>query len=117
QLTIREKIVLNPDDNVFLYYLNYEIQNNQVEVIAASSRIENLVHDEEVFEMVVKGPEKMKAVARVYSARKPQHASMVTADKANEIKWEWDESSNTILLHYFHDSDQEVKIQVRWEND
>ncbi|HLU22270.1 MAG TPA: hypothetical protein VKZ77_07280 [Bacillaceae bacterium] len=117
QLTIREKIVLNPDDNVFLYDLNYERQNNQVEVIAASSRIENLVHDEEGFEMVVKGPEKMKAVARVYSARKPQHASMVTADKANEIKWEWDEPSNTILLHYLHDSDQEVKIQVRWKND
>src|SRR5690606_30527720 len=112
-----EKIVLNPDVNVFLYDLIYERQNNKVELIAASSRIENLVHDEKVFEMYLKGPEKIKAVAGVYSARKPQHASMVTADKENEIKLEWDEPSNTILLHYFHDSDQEVKIQVRWKND
>ncbi|OAS82683.1 hypothetical protein [Metabacillus litoralis] len=113
-LKVLHHIQLKPDENTLLYDLDYKQTVQEVKVIAASSRIEELNQNENGFEMIVRGPEKMKAVARLYCLRKPNEAKLVIGNKSEDISWEWHEQSQTILLNYIHSSTEITKLVVKW---
>lgn len=114
QLQVKKQVVVHPDENALLFDLNYYNYGEDVEVIAASSRIEDLRQSNNGFEMSVRGPEQIQAVARVYCPEKPVEAKMKVGTDEQSIKWDWHEESKTVLLHYFHDSEKETKVQVKW---
>lgn len=113
-LSIIQQISLKPGGNAFLYDLDYQKFDKEVVVIAASSRIEELAQNRSGFEMVVKGPEKIQAVARVYCPKKPLAAKIEVGQQSEPIKWEWDDESKTIILHYSHHSEERTKLIVNW---
>ncbi|MCJ7840037.1 hypothetical protein MUB24_03745 [Lederbergia sp. NSJ-179] len=116
QLKVRQKMSLQPNDNAFLYDLDYHPFDEEVVVIASSSRVEDLTQHPSGFEMVVKGPEKMASVARVYCPKKPREAKLFTGSRSEAIKWEWDEATKTVLLNYVHNTDLVTKVQVKWKS-
>lgn len=113
-LKVLHHIQLKPDENTLLYDLDYNSTKQEVKVIAASSRIEELNQNENGFEMIVRGPEKLKAVARLSCFKKPIEAKLVIGNKSEHISWEWNEQSQTILLNYIHSSIEITRILVKW---
>ncbi|MFC4619746.1 hypothetical protein ACFO4N_13605 [Camelliibacillus cellulosilyticus] len=114
RLEVVDKVVLNPNENALLYDLGYQSIKENVRLIAASSRIEELNQTEDGFEMIAKGPEKMKAVARVYCPKQPNTVKMVIDGKPMPIEWDWHSASRTLFLKYIHRSGHETTIDVKW---
>ncbi|MBU7592913.1 hypothetical protein [Metabacillus halosaccharovorans] len=113
-LPVITQLQLNPEDMTLLYDLDDAMPEKEMKVIAASSRIEEVIHHDSGFEMVVKGPEKINAVARIFCPKKPVQASLVIAHKSTSIEWDWHEESKTIFVQYSHSSTDSTKISVKW---
>ncbi|MGM7723955.1 hypothetical protein [Metabacillus sp. Hm71] len=114
-LKVLGHIQLKPDENALLYDLNYDSNKEDVKVIAASSRIEELNQSENGFEMIVRGPEKIKAAARIYCPKKPMEAKLVIGKVTIPIKYEWHEPSKTVFLNYKHSSTEQTKVVINWK--
>ncbi|WP_226527578.1 hypothetical protein [Metabacillus niabensis] len=113
-LPVITQLQLGPEDMTLLYDLDDDISETEMKVIAASSRIEDVINHDSGFEMVVKGPEKIRAVARIYCPKKPVQASLVIGRKRTPIEWNWHEESKTIFVQYSHSSTDSTKISVKW---
>ncbi|MBB3153068.1 hypothetical protein FHS16_003127 [Paenibacillus endophyticus] len=117
ELPILPEVSLAPDEQAFLYdVVKGRPAHGGVECIAASSRIEALAQSEAGFEFRVKGPERIRAVARFYCPKKPVSAMLACSGKKEIILFEWDAASETVLLKYEHRSDVDVVVKVRWES-
>jgi mRNA-degrading endonuclease RelE of RelBE toxin-antitoxin system len=113
-LKVLEYIQLKPDENALLYDLNYDPKEQEVKIVAASSRIEEINQHENGFEMIVKGPEKIKAVARLFCPKQPIEAMLVIGNVRESIICEWHEGSKTVFLNYIHSSTEQTKVVVKW---
>lgn len=112
-------IINNPDyaigEVAFLYDVYHRKNENDVELIAASSRVEKLEVHPKGFIMDVRGPEDIKAVARLYCPIEPTHADVIIDEKTSPIPFEWDPATKTVRLAYAHQPNVEfTKISVRW---
>ncbi|MGP4042262.1 hypothetical protein ACTWP4_20470 [Gracilibacillus sp. D59] len=111
-LTIREEINVQPGNQSLLYDLNYRMTKNGIQVIAASSRIENVVEENNDYVILVKGPLYVPGVSRIRCANEP--VKVLVAKQSNnytEINFKWDQRSNTLLIHYENDP-KGVKIKI-----
>jgi len=113
-LPVITQLQLNPEDMTLLYDLDDDMPETEMKVIAASSRIEDVIHHDSGFEMVVKGPEKIKAVARIFCPKKPVQANLIIGHNSTSIEWDWHEESKTIFVQYSHSSTDSTKISVKW---
>ncbi|WP_394186816.1 hypothetical protein [Metabacillus halosaccharovorans] len=113
-LPVITQLQLGPEDMTLLYDLDDDMPETEMKVIAASSRIEDVIHHDSGFEMDVKGPEKIKAVARIFCPKKPIQANLIIGHKSTSIEWDWHEESKTIFVQYFHSSTDSTKISVKW---
>ncbi|KKI93512.1 hypothetical protein WQ54_04175 [Bacillus sp. SA1-12] len=114
-LKVLDHIQLKPDENALLYDLNYDSKKEDVKVIAASSRIEKIDQHENGFEITVRGPEKIKAAARLFCPKEPIEAKLVIGNVSKQIKCEWHEPSKTVFLNYIHSSTEQTKVVINWQ--
>lgn len=114
QLPIVNDVEVKPNENTFLFDLDYDRPEQDVRLIAASSRVEEMTQNENGFEMIVKGPEGIKAAARLFCPKKPDKANLVIEDRSESIHYEWDKKSRTLFLNYYHHSKKVTKIHVIW---
>ncbi|HHY81155.1 MAG TPA: hypothetical protein GX505_00530 [Clostridiales bacterium] len=103
-LKIRKKVVLQPGENCFLYDLNY-CKNQEPKVIAASSRIDEIIENEAEYRLSACGPEGVPGRARIYTGRPIQTAKAICNNDEVKISSEWDEESKTVLLAYENKAD------------
>ncbi len=113
-LPVISEATLKVNEMALLYDLDYDMPEKEMKVIAASSRIDNVISSDSGFELVVKGPEKLHAVARINCPKKPIIANLIIGDKCESIKWDWHEESKTIFVQYSHSSTELAKISVTW---
>ncbi|MEK3888272.1 hypothetical protein [Bacillus sp. FSL K6-3431] len=114
QLSVVNQMSINLGENILLYDLDYDRREEEVSLIAASSRIEEWKQTKNSLEMIVRGPEKLNAVARLFSPEKPIKINLIIGNKSESIHWEWHERSKTILLNYIHSSKEVTKVQIEW---
>src|SRR5699024_391669 len=81
QLRVKDKIELKPNENALLFDLDYDPPGQEVRMIAASSRVEKITQNDNGFEMLVKGPEKIIAAARLYCPKEPKEVDLVIGDE------------------------------------
>ena len=113
-LIVYRQVRVKPDENALLFDLDYHPREKGVQLIAASSRVEEIVQNEAGFEMVVKGPEQIRAVARLFCPNEPIEAHLSIGNKRKSIDWEWHRESKTVLLNYVHSAEEVTKVQVIW---
>ncbi|MEV5025152.1 hypothetical protein [Paenibacillus sp. LPE1-1-1.1] len=114
-LAVRHEAIIGTGEQAFLFDLKIgRPVDDTVECIAASSRIEALALNETGFEFQVKGPENIRAAARFYCQRQPVSAALEYRGQTELIPYEWDAASETVLLHYYHLSDTDVTVKVKF---
>lgn len=75
-------------------------------VLAAASRSYNEKHDTHLFECTLKGPAKIKGVARIYLSYNPTSVMMRKANGTKvDFKQEWHQASSTLRLEYDNEPD------------
>lgn len=90
--------------------------DHQVAVIAASSRIEELIQTEAGFHFSARGPANLRASARLYCPTKPLSAHYACQDSSQPVSmaWDWDSATQTVLLEYEHGNGNHAKVHVSW---
>ena len=110
---ISEKIV-RPDEQSMLFNLDRIKDGNRPQVLATAAR----VYDEKVsrgsYTFVAKSPIETTNVMRVLLPKQPKECIITNADgsPAGDIKWEWHESSKTVLIS-FENNPNGVKVQLK----
>ncbi|QGH32681.1 hypothetical protein GI584_00740 [Gracilibacillus salitolerans] len=111
-LMIRDEVIVQPGNQSLLYDLNYHTVQTDIQVIASSSRIENVANNGNEFEILTKGPQSVPGVSRIRCANKP---ITIQIDKEQnnytEMNFDWDVRSNTLLIHY-ENNPNGVKIKI-----
>ncbi|WEH11932.1 hypothetical protein [Alicyclobacillus fastidiosus] len=110
-LPIVHRITLNPGDNILLYDLTAIEQ--ELQLIAASSRIEAISRTDKGFEFVARGPENVNGIARFRCPQRPQKI-MIQDNVHNDVaKFEWDEPSSTLCIRYANNPTG-VHLKIYW---
>ncbi|AIQ37168.1 hypothetical protein R50345_22480 [Paenibacillus sp. FSL R5-0345] len=118
QLSIRNRVSIEPDKQAFLYDLDYSAPGGGtelsagIEVIASSSRIENVIKQPGGVRFTVRGPIGVLAAARIRCAAKPAEVILDTDSRVEALHWEWDGESRTLLVRYVHQQ-EDTWIQIR----
>ncbi|MFC5529933.1 hypothetical protein [Cohnella yongneupensis] len=103
QLTIRTEVCVRPDEQAFLFDLDYRArESNDCEIIASSSRIESFAEERDFVRFTVLGPSGVRAAARIRCAAKPKDITLRAGDQETDIPYQWDELSGTLLIRYEH---------------
>lgn len=97
ELEVIDQINLQPGEKG-LYYDLEKLTGEKVELIAASSRVEDLEVKKDGFSFKARGPKGVNAVARFYCEQEPAEAEAVKQDYP--IKQEWDKASSTLKVKY-----------------
>lgn len=106
-LPIHLQVSVQPGEQAFLYNLDYRKSGGgdtvpQFEIIASSSRIESFTEASYLVHFTVRGPSKVLAAARIRCLTKPAGITLRAGGQMANLPWEWDESSNTLLVRYEH---------------
>ncbi|RAW12846.1 hypothetical protein DC345_21405 [Paenibacillus taichungensis] len=114
-LSVLSQVALNPGEQALLYDVEAgRPTDEEVSVIAASSRIEDLSLSATGFRFIARGPASMKATARLYCKSKPLSAEYVVQEQSAPVVWDWDPESKTVLLQYEHGNENNAEVHVRW---
>jgi len=114
KLTIRNGVEIKAGELAFLYDLNSLSASTAPKLIAASSRIDELKvtrNDKEcgsgklTIDFMAKGPERVPGVARIYSTEKVTCVKAYCDNQVVDIKHEWDDASNTVVVFYDNNPD------------
>ncbi|WP_098744563.1 hypothetical protein [Paenibacillus sp. EZ-K15] len=116
KLSILDQVTLSPGQQALLYDVEAgRPSDGKVSVIAASSRIEDLVQTESGFRFIARGPSNLQASARLYCPIEPISVQYVIQDQAVPAGWVWDPQSLTVLLQYEYGGVNHAEIQVDWK--
>ena len=117
KLPVLRQVVLKPGEQALLYDVESgRPAAGEVSLIAASSRIEALSVSDTGFRFVVRGPARLQATARLYSAAIPVSVQYIVQGKAVPASWEWDRDTLTVLIQYEHGNENRTEIHVRWSS-
>lgn len=102
-LPIRKEVVVQPGKQLLLYDLNYRTTKQMdCQVIASSSRVENIVNDGSEIDMLLTGPLGIPGISRLRFAKKPSKIQIKenAQDGYQDIRFVWDQESQTALVRY-----------------
>lgn len=111
QLVIRNEVAVHPDEQAFLYDLDYR-ESSHCEIIAGSSRVEDFTEDRDAVRFMVLGPSGVRAAMRIRCAIEPTGIKMRVSDQVTDIPYQWDEFSRTLLIRYEHHAEG-AHLQIR----
>ena len=115
KLSVLDQVTLSPGKQALLYDVEAgRPLDGKVSLIAASSRIEDLVQTESGFRFIAKGPSNLQASARLYCPTEPISVQYVIQGQVVPAGWVWDPQSLTVLLQYEHGGVNHAEIQVDW---
>jgi hypothetical protein len=118
ELPVKQEVRISPGEQALLYDLERERPSGgEVRLIAASSRIDRIDASDTGFAFSVKGPEGIQAVARFYCPQRPESAWASYGGNREDLSFEWDGASGTVLVRYSHKHDQDVLVHVQWGTD
>ncbi len=112
-LPVCDTFTIRPGEQALLYDLKKV--RKSLQLIAASSRIENISALKNGFSFSATGPEAVTASARFYCAQRPikAEAHESKSSKNTNIELNWNEESSTVLLRY-HNCHDGLTISVEW---
>ncbi|MRN54697.1 hypothetical protein [Paenibacillus monticola] len=110
ELPIVRHVTIEPGQQGLLYDLEYEHAGNHG-IIAASSRTEGFTEDSREIVFFVKGPQAVRAAARIYCSAKPVSATIHVNGQEAALPFVWDAETQTLLIRYEHQAGS-VRIQI-----
>ncbi|WP_241158257.1 hypothetical protein [Cohnella candidum] len=112
QLAVRETVVVQPGHQVLLYNMQQIDQPGRSGIIAASSRIECFMSEADSVSFTVRGPQGVRAVARVRCGFQPSSADYTVPGRTEPLAYEWDNRTSTLLIRYeHHPGGAEIRIR------
>ncbi len=111
-LPIERRVTVQPGGQALLYNLEQAEAENDIQLIAASSRIDAIHTKKKRAEFVATGPMKVRGIARFKVKERPNRIVKNAETDAN-LPFTWDEESHTVLLEYENDPSG-VEIVIEW---
>lgn len=99
RLPIVRSVHIEPGKQAVLYDLDYKPAEDNG-VIAASSRIEHVVEDDQTIAFTAKGLKSAAGVARIRCPVKPVRVTAIAGGQEAMSSFEWDEATGTVLIQY-----------------